>query len=147
MTPQFIRNMILNYLNLMDKEYAYEGGVIKVKEKVGDVSFTVYIKFSGKWVQVFAVGPSISDLDKETKLKVLEKLLELNATTFEVKYSVQDDTIIMSAESNIYALTFDNFYLEYGSVPFGYKQLIAEVLPIMSKQKTEEQGSESNNQQ
>ena len=131
-------NIVLKYLDFMDKDYVYDDKMIKIKEKLDGTTLDVYVKITNNWVIIFALGLDLGELDKDTKLKVLEKLLNLNANSLEVKYSLEDNKIMISVESNIYTLTFDNFYMEYGAVPFGYKQLLKEVIPIIMGQKKEQ---------
>jgi len=121
-----IINTILYYLSLMDKKYVFneDTQVIEVMEKIGEEEYKIFITIKGVWIISLYVGPSIADLDPEKKSELMYKLLKMNREMMEMKISLdKDDRIIITVESSIVSLTFDNFYIEFNAIPYAIMEL------------------------
>ena len=121
-----IINTILYYLSLMDKKYVFneDTEVIEVMEKIGEEEYKIFITIKGVWIISLYVGPSIADLDLEKKSELMYKLLKMNREMMEMKISLdKDDRIIITVESSIVSLTFDNFYIEFNAIPYAIMEL------------------------
>lgn len=121
-----IINTILYYLSLMDKEYTFDEDteVIEVTEKIEEEEYKIFITIKGVWIISQYVGPSIADLDPEKKSELMYKLLKMNREMMEMKVGLdKNDRIIISVESSIISLTFDNFYVEFNAIPYAIMEL------------------------
>lgn len=142
---QIMINSVLKYLKLMGEDYAYDPDkeMIVVTRKIMGEKVKIFVTFSDAWVHTTYVGPSIANLDKDKKMEVMRKLLQINGQTREIKFGLDSgENIIISVESNIIGLTFDNYYMEFGAIPYAIKMLFKEVMPIVTGKKPKEEGKE-----
>jgi len=142
---QIMLNMVLKYLELMGEEYIYDSDkdIIIITRKIMGEDVKIYVTFSDTWVNTIYIGPSIANLDDKIKAEVMEKLLQINGQTREIKFGLDsEENIVISAESNILGLTFDNYYMEFGAIPYAIKMLFKEVMPIIIGKEPEKKEEE-----
>ena len=138
---ELLINRVLDYLDLMDKDYVYDynSDKITIYETMNGDKIEIYVYFSEKWVTVRYNGPSIKNLNPEQKFKIMYLLLRLNEQIAEAKFCLtEDEHIVVTVESNIEALTFDNFKMEYGAIPYAIRMIKKKIMPIIKGKEEEE---------
>jgi len=99
--------------------------------------FQLQIVASNDWINAKALVAQIGDLSVEERAILFEKVLIANWELNEVTFSVDPDQYNIWCETDMPAdSTFDNFKVEFTSIPFGIEYFITKIAPEINFQVT-----------
>ncbi|MHA1731198.1 MAG: hypothetical protein ACTSU5_04610 [Promethearchaeota archaeon] len=109
--------------------------VVPYKIESGDEELILEAKLTtmGDWIKVKLLLLRSDEVPKAIKLDLYERLLVANFELSEVTYSLDLDGDVFVETDMPVGTTYENFESEYGSVEFGAKYFIDEILPAMTE--------------
>ncbi len=111
-------------------------GIIKVESEprlivnfgIEDHIFQVHVLVTEKWINAKALIAYVSDIPRSEVEKLYRLCLAANFELNEVTYSTDPDQGNIWAEVDMPCeTTFENFKIEFGSIPFGIHHFVTEI--------------------
>ncbi|MFX0211502.1 MAG: hypothetical protein ACFFDT_36325 [Candidatus Hodarchaeota archaeon] len=103
--------------------------------------FQLQIVASNEWINAKALVAQIGSLHTEERAELFENVLIANWELNEVTYSVDPDQRNLWCETDMPAdSTFDNFKVEFTSIPFGIEYFVTKIAPKINFQVTSTAG-------
>ena len=122
---------IIMYLSKMDLYPQIAEDRLIIPFNFSEQEFLVNILYSDNWVETGALIARANELPEDIdKEKLYAKLLMDNLYIKEVNYGLtMEGDILIHAETSTESLGFENFKTEFGSVIYGIKNYVENILP------------------
>ncbi|MEX2720194.1 MAG: hypothetical protein Q6362_002095 [Candidatus Wukongarchaeota archaeon] len=126
-------NKIYSWLEEMELK-----GIIKVGGEnrlivnfgIEDHVFQVHVLVTEKWINAKALIAYVADMPRSEVKKVYRLCLNANFELNEVTYSTDPDQGNVWVEVDMpCGSSFENFKVEFGSIPFGIHHFVTEIVP------------------
>jgi hypothetical protein len=128
---------------IVDKVYSWLEcmelkGIIKAENEprlivnfgIEDHVFQVHVLVTEKWINAKALIAYVADIPRTEREKVYRFCLNANFELNEVTYSTDPDQGNIWVEVDMPCeTTFDNFKIEFGSIPFAIHHFVTEIAP------------------
>jgi len=106
---------------------------IVVNYKIEDHVFQVLLIVSDEWINAKALVAHVKNIHPSELRKLYRNVLAANWALNEVTFSCDPDEGNIWCETDMPAeTTFENFDVEFSSIPFGIKYFISEIAPTVS---------------
>ena len=123
---------VREFLSRMELKFSYEeeGKVFSLTYEIGGKDFIIQVFVGEKWIVIGSLLVNQEELPSNMNLqefyaRLLQDTFYLNEVTYGL---TKNRDVIVHAEINVNALTFEDFKTEFGSVVFGIKHFVEDVM-------------------
>ncbi|MFQ5820572.1 MAG: YbjN domain-containing protein [Candidatus Heimdallarchaeota archaeon] len=106
---------------------------IVVNYQIEDHIFQVQLIVGDEWINVKSLIAFVKDIPSSERRKLYKKVLNANWALNEVTFSADPEEGNIWVETDMPSdTTFENFQVEFSSIPFGINYFITQIAPTIS---------------